>query len=135
MDKGAARVGKEQARGSRHCLLPRTASEVKNTLGKYAEAEQHATKAIAIRTKLGGPDHELLAHPLSEMARALYYQDRYAEAVPVFRRAAPLVEKRLGTDTKSLIEFLELYSSCLHKASLDEEAKELEQRIKKLRQA
>jgi len=108
-------------------------ARVENALGKYTEAEQYAAKAIAIRTKLSGPNDASLAHPLYEMAQAVYYQGRYADAVPIFRRAVPVVEKKLGTDKKGLIGFLEFFSSCLHKAGLAAEASEIDQRIKSLR--
>ncbi len=108
-------------------------ARVENALGKYTEAEQYAAKAIAIRTKLSGPNDASLAHPLYEMAQAVYYQGRYADAAPIFRRAVPVVEKKLGTDKKGLIGFLEFFSSCLHKAGLAAEASEIDQRIKSLR--
>jgi tetratricopeptide (TPR) repeat protein len=107
-------------------------AKVQNALGKYPEAQAHAEKSIAIRTKLAGPQSELLAHPLYELARAVYYQGNYAEAAPIFERALPLIEKRANSRA-GLLQFLEFYSSSLHKAGLATEAEQIDQRIKTLR--
>ena len=81
--------------------------------GKYAKAEPHYRRALAIREKALGPDHPDVATSLNNLAALSYAQGKYAEAEPHFRRALAIQEKALGPDhpdvASSLNNLAELY--------------------------
>jgi tetratricopeptide (TPR) repeat protein len=61
--------------------------------GRYADAEPHYKRALAIYEKALGPDHPNLAASLNNLAELYRAQGRYADAEPLYKRALAIKEK------------------------------------------
>lgn len=59
---------------------------------KYAQAEAHYKRALAIRESLHGPDGRQVGDFLNDLAVNYRKQARYAEAMPLLERAARIFE-------------------------------------------
>jgi tetratricopeptide (TPR) repeat protein len=66
--------------------------------GRYAEAEPLCRRALAIRERALGPNHQSTAASLNNLAELYRDQGRYAEAEPLYQRALAIDEKALGPD-------------------------------------
>ena len=66
--------------------------------GRYAEAEPLYVRALAIKEKALGPEHEEVATTLVNMGLLYVRQGRYAEAEPLYRRTLAIREKALGPE-------------------------------------
>jgi class 3 adenylate cyclase/tetratricopeptide (TPR) repeat protein len=66
--------------------------------GDYGKAELFATRALAIREKILGPDHPDVAQSLDGLAVVYWREGRYVEAEPLYSRALAIREKALGSD-------------------------------------
>ncbi|RKG60207.1 hypothetical protein D7V80_35935 [Corallococcus sp. CA054B] len=69
-----------------------------NGLGRYAEAERHYVRALALVDAVYGQDHPVRAAYLSNVATALRLQGRVAEAVARYREALAVGEHYYGAD-------------------------------------
>jgi serine/threonine-protein kinase len=68
------------------------------TLGRNAEAEPRLREAVAIFTRLRGPDDMRVANALQPLAGTLLFQEKYAEADSVVQRAIAIYRVALGPD-------------------------------------
>ena len=64
--------------------------------GRYAAAEPLAEWALTVREKMQGPEHLDVAFELNTLATAYWYQARYAEAEPLYRRALATAREGAG---------------------------------------
>ncbi len=87
--------------------------EALEALGKVAEAEPFARKALELGEAEFGTDHPRVATSLNSLAALYYAQGRYGEAEPLHKRSLAIKEKALGPDhldvAKSLNNLAELY--------------------------
>jgi TonB family protein len=74
---------------------------------KYDEALPLAKRVVEIREKALGPEHELVAAALSNVAEIYVSQKNYDEAEPIFKRSLSVLEKKWGNESKQLIITLE----------------------------
>jgi tetratricopeptide (TPR) repeat protein/transposase-like protein len=70
--------------------------------GKYEQAESLYQRTLAIREQYLGPEHPLLADPLSGLGHSFYYQGNYEHVERLYQRAISIREQQLG-DTHPLI--------------------------------
>ena len=73
-------------------------AEVYRAQGRYAEAESHHKRALAIREKTLGENHPDVATSLSGLALVYRAQGKYAEAEPLYQRSLAIWEKALGPE-------------------------------------
>jgi len=74
---------------------------------KYDEALPLAKRALELREKALGPDHELVGISLYNVAGIYRAQSRYENAEPLFKRALEILEKKFGPDSEKLTKTLE----------------------------
>jgi serine/threonine protein kinase len=67
-------------------------------LGKLADALVQVQRGLAMRERLYGRDHPLVAQSLNSVAATLAALDRNAEAVPYAERALAIAERTYGAD-------------------------------------
>jgi len=65
---------------------------------RYAEAETHYKRALAIRERALGLNHQDVAESLTDLGILLVNQARYAEAEALYKRALAIREKSFGPD-------------------------------------
>lgn len=66
--------------------------------GSYSEGELLAKQALAIRRRLLGPEHPLIAESLNNVATSLHLQKRYVDAEPLYRASLEMEESILGVE-------------------------------------
>ena len=76
-----------------------------------------------------GPEHPDTATSLHNLAWSYYNQGRYAEAEPLFRRAAAIYEKALGPEHPDTITCIRNYAELLRKLDRHAEAEKLLARL------
>ncbi|WP_245895002.1 tetratricopeptide repeat protein, partial [Nostoc cycadae] len=64
--------------------------------GKYSTAIPLAERALAIREKVLGKEHPLVASSLNNLAELYYAQGKYEQAEPLYLRALAIYKKVLG---------------------------------------
>jgi tetratricopeptide (TPR) repeat protein len=64
--------------------------------GRYAAAEPHARRSVALRTAALGPDHPEVAADVAALAAIVEGRGRLAEAAALYRRALGVFRRRLG---------------------------------------
>ena len=74
---------------------------------KYDDALPLATRALELREKVLGPDHELVATSLYNLAGIFVAKARYADAESLLKRALKILETKFGVDSKNLTDTLE----------------------------
>ncbi|HSB10181.1 MAG TPA: TonB family protein [Blastocatellia bacterium] len=74
---------------------------------KFEEALPLAKRAIELREKVLGSNHELVASALNNLAYIYLSKFQYAEAEPLYRRSLSILEKKFGNDSKNLIPTIE----------------------------
>jgi len=74
---------------------------------RFDEAMPLATRALELREKALGPNHELVASALNNLGSIHLGKYKYAEAEPIFRRSLGILEKKFGADSKNLIPTIE----------------------------
>ena len=74
--------------------------------GKYAEAEAHYKRALAIREAKLGKDHPDVARTLNNLADVYEAQGKYAEAEAHYKRALAIREAKLGKDHPDVAQTL-----------------------------
>jgi serine/threonine-protein kinase len=72
------------------------AADVYMRLGMDAKAERVARRALELRRRLYGEEHEMVAASLAALAQTIDKQGKYAEAEPLHRRALELRRAILG---------------------------------------
>lgn len=75
--------------------------------GKYDEALPLAKRALKIREKMLGADHELVATALINIAELYLAKKESREAEPLLTRAVAILEKALGADDPGVAVALE----------------------------
>jgi len=70
--------------------------------GRYADAYDHLVKARALRERMHGPGHPLVAQVDNALAVSLYHTGRRDEALAAFQRAVDGFEHALGPDHPQL---------------------------------
>jgi TonB family protein len=88
----------------------------------YDEALPLAKQALALREKAVGPDHELIATSLNNIAAIYVAKALYSSAEPLYRRSLAILEKRFGAQSKYLTETLELLAKMRFAQSDNDEA-------------
>jgi tetratricopeptide (TPR) repeat protein len=66
--------------------------------GRYEQAEELVTQAVAIRESVLEPEHVDLSSSLDQLATIYQHRGRYEQAEPLFQRALAIREKTLGPD-------------------------------------
>jgi serine/threonine protein kinase/tetratricopeptide (TPR) repeat protein len=66
--------------------------------GKYAEAREHAERALAIRVEVLGSDHPEVAASLTNLGNVALQQGKFDEALAFHERALALKQRTLGPD-------------------------------------
>ena len=113
-------------------------------LGRYAEAEPLAERALAIREKALEPEHPRVAASLISLARLYKAQGRYAEAEPLLnrglaikatnlKRGLAIREKALGPDHPDVATSMENYASLLRQIGRNSEAEAMEASARAIR--
>jgi len=74
--------------------------------GQLDEAEKHHREALRIREAKIGPDSARTAESLVNVADILLRQDRPAKAIPLARRAVPILEAAQGPEHRSVAQAL-----------------------------
>jgi len=74
---------------------------------RYDEALTFAKQALELREKALGPDHELIATSLNNIAGIYRSKHLYADAEALYKRSLKILEKRFGVESKYLTETLE----------------------------
>ena len=82
--------------------------------GRYADAEPHYQRALAIREKVLGPEHPDVATSLNNLAVLYRAQGRYADAEPRYQRALAIREKVLGPEHPDVATSLNNLAALYH---------------------
>ncbi|MSU34359.1 MAG: tetratricopeptide repeat protein [Pedosphaera sp.] len=101
VDKAATRVEKElkhQPRAEAHLLS--TIGVVYRDLGEHSQAERMFREALAIETRLHGPEHPHVARAQNLVAELLTEQGKLKEAEALLRQALALQKKTPPTTTR-----------------------------------
>jgi len=98
---------------------------------RYDEAEQHLKRGLAICDKEEKPDLEVKAGILSNLG-CLYFRGlgRYEDAESYFKKALKIIEEDLDMHFSEAEETVKEYTDLLRKLGREEEAADLEVRIK-----
>jgi TonB family protein len=99
---------------------------------QYDKALPLAERVLAIREKVLGPDHPLVASALRNLAEILFAKGRRKEALSTYGRYITASEKTLGKDSPKLIEALDHYVCLLVFSGQRPEALEVQKRLYKL---
>lgn len=74
---------------------------------KYDDALSSARRALELREKALGSDHELVATSLYNLAGIYRAQERYADAETLYKRALKILERKFGVDDNLLTDTIE----------------------------
>jgi tetratricopeptide (TPR) repeat protein len=66
--------------------------------GRYEQAEELFTQALAIREQILEAEHADLSYSLDRLATIYLYQGKYEQAEPLYQRALAICEETLGLD-------------------------------------
>jgi tetratricopeptide (TPR) repeat protein len=102
--------------------------------GAYEQAELLWQRVLAIDEDVFGPNHPRVAIGLGNLADLYATQGNYALAEPLLKRALSILETVPNKGHSEMIMFLSMYAGLLRAMKRDEEAKELDLRVKQLYQ-
>jgi serine/threonine protein kinase len=111
-------------------------AKVYQELGEYEKAEGHAARALAVREKILGPEHEAT---LSAMFTCgwTYYQlgkyDKHEQGEALFRRMLEICRRTRGDDTELTLQAMNGLAAILGGMNKLDEAATLDQRIVDIR--
>lgn len=74
---------------------------------RYDEALTFAKQALELREKALGPDHELIATSLNNIAAIYRTKLLYSDAEALYRRSLKILENRFGAESKYLTDTIE----------------------------
>jgi TonB family protein len=74
---------------------------------KFDAALPLAKRAVELREKALGPDHELLASSLNNVAGIYLATEKFGDAESLYKRSLGILEKKFGTESKYLLNTLE----------------------------
>lgn len=97
----------------------------------YEHAEEHLAKALKLDEESSGPTH----YPLIELARLNLDQEKFAQAIPYFERALPIVEKlnAASVDPVGFANLLDEYVQALTMSGRAADAKVIQTRAANIR--
>ena len=99
----------------------------------FVKALDYNRRALAILEKELGPEHELVASILADIASVYASQKKFADAEPYFLKAVGIAEKSREEQGQMLLRsVLEGYARMLRDAGRDAEAAKTEARLKAL---
>lgn len=112
---------------------------------KYAEAEPYYKRLLelaerALNKNPPGATAQLnslslnYAALLQSLALTYFYQDKHAEAEPLYKQALDIRERILGKEHEDVATILVNYAALLRKTNRDEEAVKMETRAKEIRE-
>jgi len=108
LDKTAGRVGKDLTNQPEVMAeLRTTLGEVYRQLGEYQKAEELQRQALAVRKRLLGDEHPLVAASLFKLALVLNARGEHAEAESLYREALAIQRKLLGNDNSDVAATLD----------------------------
>jgi eukaryotic-like serine/threonine-protein kinase len=104
-------------------------------LGLYREAEPHLRTALDLRKRELGPEHELVADSVFELAWLLLDKDDYDAAEPIVREGLALERSLHGEETEQLAEFLVMLAAVRTGKGDEDEAERLYRQSLAMRRA
>jgi CHAT domain-containing protein/tetratricopeptide (TPR) repeat protein len=81
-----------------HALALGWLAEIRVNQAKFADAESLFLRALAIRERLFGPNHQDVGHVVNGIALLYKEQGRYREAETFYKRALAIAEQKFGPD-------------------------------------
>jgi tetratricopeptide (TPR) repeat protein len=102
--------------------------------GDMSQAESYYWKALPLIAQSLGPEHVLMAAPLTELATLYEQKDQPQVALPLLKRALAIREKAWGTLSHQLLPTLKHYHVLLMLSDHHEEAMGILTRISRLEQ-
>jgi len=93
--------------------------------GQYATAIPLAERALAIRKKVLGNEHPLVATSLDNLATLYQSQERYSEAEPLYRQALKMYQRLLGNEHRDVATSLNNLAAVYHRQERYSEAESL----------
>jgi tetratricopeptide (TPR) repeat protein len=99
-----------------------------HTQGKYKMAEELYLRALELKRRLYGEEHEEVALNLQNLAITYGAKKNYEQAERFFKRALEIREKLLGMEHPDIAQTLRNYALLLRKQGRKEESERLEQR-------
>jgi tetratricopeptide (TPR) repeat protein len=100
--------------------------------GKYQMAEEMYERCLDIKLDLFGELHLDTAVNLHNLATLHCAKRRFEKAEILFKRALEIREKLLHANSPEIISLLKNYAVMLTKVHREDEAKEMEERVKTL---
>jgi non-specific serine/threonine protein kinase/serine/threonine-protein kinase len=83
--------------------LEYTLTRTYENLGLYKQAEQHAQRAVELRTRALGPGHPETLEAMSELANVLVREGQFAQAEKLHRELLDLRTRTLGPDHRDTL--------------------------------
>lgn len=99
--------------------------------GRMDEGEQLLRHILIVQETALGPDSNETAVTLTELARFLDEEEKFAESAPLFKRAAEIQEKNLGVSPRTA-QALDEYAAALEKLGEHEQAAAVRARAKQM---
>jgi len=128
---------------TRQAVLPRTHPDTAQSLqnlaclymtqgnpNNYGQAEQLLLQSLAMREQILGPDHPQTAKSLHNLALLYEAKGNYAEAEQLYRRVLLIRERVLGRANPKTLVTVEDYATLLRKIHREDQAAQLEARLK-----
>lgn len=73
--------------------------------GNYPQALEDFQECLCLQLKHLPPHHRLLAETHYHIATILYYMDKYSQAIQHYNSSIEVIEKRLGEDRNSWLDY------------------------------
>ncbi|HEV7859187.1 MAG TPA: tetratricopeptide repeat protein [Pyrinomonadaceae bacterium] len=102
--------------------------------GKYDEALKPARRALEIREKILGPDHELVTSAVGNLASVYMSLGDFKEAEPLYQRLLPEYEKQNGAESQVIAQMLEVLAFLRYTKADKAKAEEYYQRALAIRE-
>ncbi|MBI4597547.1 MAG: 3-deoxy-manno-octulosonate cytidylyltransferase [Candidatus Omnitrophica bacterium] len=98
--------------------------------GRFAEAEQVALMTVQATEKKFGLHDPRTALAYNDLATSYYSQRKFAEALPLFRKALDMLEQTVGERDADTITVMENYALCLRDSGDAKAAQPIEAQLK-----
>jgi serine/threonine-protein kinase len=92
--------------------------------GRYPEAWEKATRALALREKALGPEHPDVASSLQHLSSIAWWMGKYPQALELAERALALKTKALGPEHPEVAKALKTSAAALRELGRYEESRE-----------
>jgi len=96
----------------------------------YAESLPLLNRAVKLFARAYGTDYRGVAVALDRMGKILIKEERFDEAIPIFRRCIKVEEAPKQVDYDALIDTLHSYQVALRRTRGDVEANQIDEQIK-----